>query len=95
MIVILGAVESEIEAISKHLRSMNMIDVLGRTVYHGHIGANELVVGASGVGKVKSAIFIQKLIDIFPCECIFRLGTAGSLGYSAYGNCCWELCDIP
>lgn len=80
MIIILGAVESEIEAISKHLRSVNTIKVLGRNFYHGHIGGNELVVGTSGVGKVKSAIFIQKLIDTLPCECIFRLGTAGSLG---------------
>ena len=79
MIIILGAVESEIESIRKHLCSVEKIKVLGRNFYHGYIGQNELVVGTSGVGKVKSAIYTQKLIDALPCACIFRLGTAGSL----------------
>lgn len=79
MIVILGAMESEICEFLIHMENRETRHWNGFEHHQGLIDGHEVLVSRSGVGKVKAAMMTQHLIDDYrPCAILFT-GLAGAL----------------
>ena len=78
-IAIIAAIEYEGELISKELQDAKKTVILGKTVYEGTIGKNNVVVMCCGMGKVSASIGTQALIDRYHPDCIINTGCAGAL----------------
>lgn len=79
MIVILGAMDCEIEEFLSALEQVEKIIWNGFTQYRGRLSGQEVLISRSGVGKVMSAMMTQHLIDTFHPTAILFTGLAGSL----------------
>ncbi len=76
---IAGAVEEEIRCVIENL-SQGSVSQWGRRLVHtGKIKNQDVVVMATGVGKVKTTASIQYLLDHFPIEAVIFAGMAGSI----------------
>jgi adenosylhomocysteine nucleosidase len=79
MIAIVGALEEELALFRENVRELKVSSDGPFTFNQGRLGAREIVVVKSGVGKVMAAMTAQKLIDyIRPSHIIFT-GIAGAL----------------
>ena len=76
---ILGAVNQEILAVIDNLTRRKKFPWKKRSVYQGKIGDSDVVVMATGVGKVAAAAAAQFVIDRFSVDCIVFTGVAGSV----------------
>ena len=63
MIIILGAMDSEIDEFLSRLENRQEILWNGFTQHRGRLEGQEVLVSKSGVGKVMSAMVTQHLID--------------------------------
>lgn len=79
MIVILGAMDSEISEFLSKLDSQQAIAWNGLTQYRGRLEGQEVLISKSGVGKVMSAMVTQHLIDAWHPRAVIFTGLAGSL----------------
>lgn len=77
---IIGAMGSEIELLRTKLADVKETVYAGRTFYSGRLGACEVVLVCSGIGKVNSAITTQILIDHFNIAAVINTGVAGGAG---------------
>lgn len=79
MIAILGAMDGEIEAVVDALTDSTSHE-FGTYQFHvGTLGTVPVVAGKSGVGKARSAMVTQYLIDHFPLDSLIFTGLAGSI----------------
>jgi adenosylhomocysteine nucleosidase len=78
-VVLLGAMDGEIESFLKSLTINEKIVWNGFTIYRGIYGQSDLIIAKTGVGKVLSAIITQKIIDDYSPSAIICTGIAGSL----------------
>lgn len=76
---ILGAVEQEVWAIIDSMTQRRESRWKKRSIYQGRIQNSDVVVMATGVGKVAAAAAVQFLIDHFPLDCIIFTGVAGAI----------------
>lgn len=79
MIVILGAMDSEISEFLSRLEDRETTLWNGFERHHGRLAGHEVLVSKSGVGKVMAAMVTQKLIDEFAPRAILFTGLAGSI----------------
>lgn len=79
MIVILGAMESEITEFLTALELTAQSQWQGIPQYRGYLEGEEIIISRSGVGKVLAAMRIQHLLDEFHPEAVIFTGLAGSL----------------
>lgn len=79
MIVILGAMDSEISEFLSCMENRQTRNWNGFEHHRGTIDAHEVLVSRSGVGKVKAAMMTQHLIDDYQPRAILFTGLAGSL----------------
>lgn len=79
MIVILGAMDSEIDGFLSQLENHRDVQWNGFTQHRGLLEGQEVLVSKSGVGKVMSAMVSQHLIDRWQPKAVFFTGLAGSL----------------
>ncbi|SFO00332.1 adenosylhomocysteine nucleosidase [Formivibrio citricus] len=79
MIVILGAMESEISEFLSCMQNRQTCNWNGFEHHRGTIDGHEVLVSRSGVGKVKAAMMTQHLIDDYKPRAILFTGLAGSL----------------
>ncbi len=79
MIAILGALDGEIETITRALREYTTHRFGTYEFRTGTIDRVEVVVGKSGVGKARAAMVTQYLIDHFPLTKLVFTGLAGSI----------------
>lgn len=76
---IAGALEEEVRCIIDNL-SEDSVSQWGRRIVHtGKIEDQDVVVMATGVGKIKTAASIQYLLDHFQIESMIFTGVAGSV----------------
>lgn len=79
MIVILGAMESEIESFLGELENRHTELWNGFPLHSGVLAGQRVVLSRSGVGKVMAAMVSQHLIHAFAPRAILFTGIAGSL----------------
>lgn len=79
MIVILGAMDSEIDEFLSRLENTQQHHWNGYTQHRGELEGVPVVVSKSGVGKVMSAMVTQHLIDRYTPRAVIFTGLAGSL----------------
>ncbi|MDH4219783.1 MAG: 5'-methylthioadenosine/adenosylhomocysteine nucleosidase [Candidatus Aminicenantes bacterium] len=76
---IAGAVEEEVRCIIDNLSEKSVSQWGRRLVYTGKIKDQDVIVMATGVGKVKTSASIQYLLDHFPIEAVIFTGMAGAV----------------
>lgn len=76
------AMESEADAVLRHLSDVLKFEECGRTVYQGLLNGEQTAVVICGLGKVNAAAGTQYAIDHFTPERIVNLGVAGGLDAS-------------
>ena len=79
MIVVLGAMDSEISEFLSRLERPEVIHWNGFTQHRGRLSGQEVLISKSGVGKVMSAMVTQHLIDAYQPKAVLFTGLAGSL----------------
>jgi len=75
---IAGAIDEEVQYIIDNLTEDSVSQWGKSLLYTGKIKDQDVVVMATGVGKVKSAASIQYMLDHFPVEAVIFAGMAGS-----------------
>lgn len=79
MIVLLGAMDAEIEEFLAVLSDVQRLEWHGFSQYRGRLDGHEVIVSKSGVGKVMSAMVTQHLIERWQPKAVVFTGLAGSL----------------
>lgn len=79
MILLLAAMDAEIEAIVEAVNDKKETMRIGITRYAGTLEGKNVVVAKTGVGKVMAAICVQSLIDEYRPVAMIFTGLAGSL----------------
>jgi len=79
MIIILGAMDSEINEFLTPLQDTQVTHWNGFTQYRGRLAGQNVLISKSGVGKVMSAMVTQHLIDTYRPRAVIFTGIAGSL----------------
>lgn len=77
---IIGAMESEVEAIYAQMTSKEIIDSNGIKFYKGKLFEKDVVVIQCGIGKVNAALCAQILILKFGVDKVINTGIAGATG---------------
>ena len=80
MLGIIGAMNSEVEAIYAQMTSKEIIESNGLKFYKGQLFSKDVVVIQCGIGKVNAALCTQLLILKFNVEKIINTGIAGATG---------------
>lgn len=76
---ILAALEEEVSPLMRQVQVEGSQLGLGRTFYRGRLVGQDVVIGVSGVGKIKAAACTQFLLDHFLIDRFILVGTAGAL----------------
>lgn len=76
---IIAAMPEELAYLIQHLENASEEMVLGNTYHTGKIGAVELVLVESGIGKVMAAMSVAILADRFRVDAVINTGSAGAL----------------
>ena len=76
---IIAAMPEELAYLIQHLENASEEMVLGNTYHTGRIGAVELVLVESGIGKVMAAMSVAILADHFRVDAVINTGSAGAL----------------
>lgn len=79
MIVVLGAMDSEINEFLSRLDDPRVIHWNGFTQHRGRLAGQDVLISKSGVGKVMAAMVTQHLINAFEPSAVLFTGLAGSL----------------
>lgn len=79
MVIILGAMDTEIREFLTQLEDPQVLHWNGFTQHRGRLFGQEVLIGKSGVGKVMSAMVTQHLIDAWRPKAVLFTGLAGSL----------------
>jgi adenosylhomocysteine nucleosidase len=78
-IVLLGALDAEIQPIVAALAGREAVPVLGLPCVAGRLAGRSVVVAATGVGKVNAAMTTALLIERFSPAAVIFTGVAGAL----------------
>lgn len=76
------ALQSERAHIGTILEDAREVSANGRRFRLGRIGANEVVLGETGIGKVNAAIGAMTILEGFKPDCLLGTGVAGGLDSS-------------
>ena len=76
---IIGAMAAEVEGLHERMTVAREVKKAGLTFFEGTLGATEIVLVQSGIGKVNAAACAQILADCFEVTHILNTGIAGSL----------------
>ena len=80
MIGIIGAMQSEVEALFEQMTSKEKIDINNLTFYKGQLFGKDVVIVKCGIGKVNAALCTQLLILNFNVSKVINTGIAGATG---------------
>ena len=76
---IIAAMPEELAYLIQHLENAGQEKILDNTYHTGKIGAVELVLVESGIGKVMSAMSVAILADHFQVDAVINTGSAGAV----------------
>jgi len=74
---IIAAMPEELAYLIQHLENASQEKVLGNTYHTGRIGAVELVLVESGIGKVMAAMSVAILADHFRGDAVLHTRSGG------------------
>ncbi len=80
MIGIIGAMQSEVEALFEQMSSKEKININNLTFYKGKLFDKDVVIVKCGIGKVNAALCTQLLILKFGVSKVINTGIAGATG---------------
>lgn len=80
MIGIIGAMQSEVEALFEQMTSKEIINQNNLSFYKGKLFDKDVVIVKCGIGKVNAALCTQLLILNFKVSKIINTGIAGAVG---------------
>ncbi len=80
MIGIIGAMDSEVEALFSHMSAKEKINLNNLTFYKGKLFDKDVVIVRCGIGKVNAALCTQLLILNFKVDKVINTGIAGAVG---------------
>ncbi len=76
-IALIGAMDQEIERLKGAIEGLHEQKIAGFLFFTGKIGAFDVVLLKSGIGKVNAAIGTALLLDHFKPTCVINTGSAG------------------
>lgn len=76
-IVILVAMDKELELLLSIMPDRHMIEIDGKKYYRGEISGKEIVAGKCGIGKVNSALNTLRVIESEHPDLVINSGVAG------------------
>lgn len=76
---IIGAMQSEVDAIKEKITDAKSVTISGITFVYGELYAVNVVAAVSGIGKVFAAICTQTMILTFQPDLVVNIGVGGSL----------------
>lgn len=76
---IIGAMETEVAALKKAMKTERVVTKAGMNFYEGILQGVQAVVVQCGIGKVNAAMCVQILADLFQVTHVLNTGVAGSL----------------
>lgn len=79
MILIIGAMQEEVSALTSKMSALETQTVADIQTYQGILGGKPVVVAQSGVGKVNAAFTATTLIASLEPEYVINIGSAGGL----------------
>ncbi len=79
MLVILGAMQQEVELVASSLNDCEEVSLVGRRFLRGTLFGKEVLVAFSRWGKVAAAATVSAAITRFPVEGVIFTGVAGAL----------------
>ena len=79
MIIVLCAMKAEVSDISANIKKRVSKSFYNLQFCEGTLHGKDVVVGMTGVGKVMSAMVLQRLIDIYNPEAVIFSGIAGAV----------------
>ncbi len=85
-ISVICAMEQEIKLLADKMKSVNKKTLCGVEVTNGRIGAHEVNLCISGVGKANAAATTQLNISELHCDAIFNIGLAGNCSNLSLGG---------
>ena len=80
MIGIIGAMQSEVEALFEQMSSKEKIEINNLVFYKGQLFGKDVVIVKCGIGKVNAALCTQLLILNFKVSKVINTGIAGAVG---------------
>ena len=80
MIGIIGAMQSEVEALFEQMTSKEKININNLVFYKGRLFEKDVVIVKCGIGKVNAALCTQLLILKFGVSQVINTGIAGAVG---------------
>ncbi|MGB3751829.1 MAG: 5'-methylthioadenosine/adenosylhomocysteine nucleosidase [Arcobacteraceae bacterium] len=78
-LAIMGAMEEEITPLLEHFTDINKVDYANNTYYECKLGALDVVVAYSKIGKVFSTLTASTMIQKFGCDTLLFSGVAGGV----------------
>lgn len=79
-ILILAAMDKELQLIKNILASSEEVILTGISLEHGQINDHEIYAGKCGIGKVNAAVTTYRLIEAIHPDLIINSGVAGGAG---------------
>lgn len=79
MVLVLCAMKEEVSEISVNIKDKELISHFKLGFYEGTLAGKRILVGRVGVGKVMSAMVVQRLMDIYKPEAVIFAGIAGAV----------------
>lgn len=79
---IIGAMKEEVSTLKTKMSLDSIYHIAGLDFHKGKIGAKQVIIVRSGIGKVNASIATQILIDEFSTNEIINTGVAGGLNES-------------
>ncbi|CAM2787022.1 5'-methylthioadenosine/adenosylhomocysteine nucleosidase [Erysipelothrix tonsillarum] len=79
MILIIGAMQEEVHALTMLMSDVSAETLDDIAVYKGMLSGQSVIVAQSGVGKVNAAYTATRLIGSFQPEMVLNIGSAGGL----------------
>ncbi|MGL5948396.1 MAG: 5'-methylthioadenosine/S-adenosylhomocysteine nucleosidase [Aeromonas sp.] len=74
---IIGAMEQEVALLRAQLSQATTLRLGGCEFYHGQLGAHEVILTRSGIGKVAASVATTLLLEKFAPDCVINTGSAG------------------
>lgn len=76
---IIGAMDLEVAALKKKMKTDTIVEKAGMSFYQGTLNGANVVIVKCGIGKVNAALCVQILADDFHVTHVINTGVAGSL----------------
>ena len=78
MILVVGAMKSEIELIIQRMKEVKKLPSFGFELYKGLLSNKEIIVCISGISKVPAAIALSSVLTNHKVDLIINIGLAGA-----------------